>query len=141
MCVFLLLPRVKMSDDWKQQLMFRTVKAADIAYLTLIYFALGAGISMPLDHLFGKFDPVAAQKKHVALLLFEIFAQVAMLGVLVYIVRNVVERIPSPLEGVAGLQHKKLKELGNAAIFVFFLFFYQKYLIDKMNYVYKRMFP
>ena len=116
-----------------ETLKFRVVKSADIAYLTLLYF------SMPLDRAFGTFDPVKADKKNVMLLMFEIFAHVAMLGVIVYIVRNVVERIPSPFEGVAGLQHKKLKELGNAAIFVFFLFFYQKYLIDKMNYVYKRL--
>lgn len=125
----------------RQQILFRVVKAADIAYLTLIYFILGAGLGMPIDRMLGKFDPREADKKNIVLLLFEIFSQVALLGILVYITRNFVEIIPSPLEGVAGLQHKKLKELGNAAIFVFFLFFYQKYLIDKMNYVYKRMFP
>lgn len=125
----------------QKALVFRVVKAADIAYLTLIYFILGAGLGMPIDRMLGKFDPKKADQKHLMLLLFEIFSHVALLGILVYVVRNLVEVIPSPLEGVAGLQHRKLKELGNAAIFVFFLFFYQKNLIDKMNYVYKRMFP
>jgi hypothetical protein len=133
------LHHLQMDAQTLETLKFRVVKSADIAYLTLLYFVFGAAISMPLDRAFGTFDPVKADKKNVMLLMFEIFAHVAMLGVIVYIVRNVVERIPSPFEGVAGLQHKKLKELGNAAIFVFFLFFYQKYLIDKMNYVYKRL--
>jgi hypothetical protein len=118
---------------------FRAIKALDISYLTLIYFVFGVTISMSLDKAFGKFDPVKADKKNVALLMVEIVAQVSLLGVIIYIVRNIVEKIPSPLEGVAGLQHKKLKELGNASVFVFFLMFYQKYLIDKMNYVYKRI--
>jgi hypothetical protein len=120
---------------------FRFIKGLDIAYLTLIYFIFGICISMPLDRFFGKFDPVEADKQLVSVLLLEIVAHVAMLGVIIYIVRNIVEKIPSPFEGIQGLQHLKLKELGNAAVFVFFLMFYQKHLIDKMNYVYKRIYP
>jgi hypothetical protein len=129
----------KLQGITKQDVAFRFIKAADIAYLSLLYFIFGVAISMPLDRAFGNFNPMRADKKHIMLLLFEISAHVAMLGVIVYTVRNLAELIPSPLEGVAGLQHKKLKELGNAAIFVFFLFFYQKHLQDKMNYVYKRL--
>ena len=118
---------------------FRAVKMLDISYLTLIYFFLGFLISMRLNKQFGKFDPEVADKKSTERILAEIGLHVCLLGVIIYIVRNLVEKIPSPFEGVEGLQHKQLKELGNATVFVFFLMFYQKHLQDKMNYVYNRL--
>lgn len=120
-------------------LKFRLVKSLDIAYLTFIYFIFGVGLSMPIDQALGKFDSVEAEKKGMPRLLFEVAMHVAFLGIIIYIVRNVVERIPSPFDGVAGLQHNKLKELGSASVFVFFLMFYQKNLVDRMNYIHHRI--
>jgi hypothetical protein len=120
-------------------LKFRAVKALDISYLTVLSFVFGVTISLSLDKAFGTFDPEKADKKNIALLMLEIVGHVCLLGVIIYIMRNVLEKIPSPLEGVQGLQHKKLKELGTASVFIFFLMFYQKHLIAKMDYVYNRI--
>jgi hypothetical protein len=118
---------------------FRIVKALDISYLTVIFFTFGFIISMILDKHFGKFNSEEADKKSTLRLLVEIVLHVCLLGVIIYAVRNIVEKIPSPFEGKYGFQHKKLKELGNASVFIFFLMFYQKHLQEKMNYVYKRL--
>ena len=118
---------------------FRLVKVLDISYVTTLYFVLACAISIPLDKLFGKFDPKKADKKHLSVLFSEIILHAWLLGAIIYFGRNIVELIPSPFEGMQGLVHSKLKELGNGAIFTYFLIFYQKYLRDKMLYVQSRL--
>jgi len=120
-------------------LAFRTVKVADIAYVTTLYFVLACVISIPLDKAFGTFNAKEEEKKSTARLMAEVLAHAWLLGAIIYLTRNVVELIPSPFEGVQGLIHSKVKELGNASVFIFFLMFYQKYLRDKLAFIQARL--
>jgi hypothetical protein len=62
-------------------------------------------------------------------LLFHFF----LIGITVYLIRNVVGMIPYPLDGVAGYQHSRLKELGGGAVLTFMVFLFQKNLTDKVK--------
>jgi hypothetical protein len=48
-------------------------------------------------------------------------AMIWIIGVSTYIIRNIVELIPSPFEGIQGLIHKRVKELGSAGVYTLIL--------------------
>jgi hypothetical protein len=88
----------------------------------------------------GPFDAKKAASKSTARLILEVVLHIWTIGVLVYIARNVVELIPFPLNGVHGFEHKRVKELSNAAVFTFVTLFFQKNLRARMEYTYERIY-
>ena len=83
--------------------------------LTVIYFfAFALGVS--LDRAIGKFDAAEADRKTTGRVMAECIGHIYLCGVVVYLTRNIVERVPFPLDGVAGFAHGKVKELTNAAV-------------------------
>jgi len=78
------------------------------------------------------FSAAEADKKTTRRLMGECIADIWLSGSIVYLTRNVVERVPFPLDGVAGFVHGKVKELTNAVVFTFVFMYYQKNLRDKL---------
>lgn len=120
----------------QDELLFRTIKITDIGYITVLYFFSAFFLSTWVDYrLLGKFDPRAADKKTVGRLLAECLLHVYLIGALIYIARNLIELIPSPLDGIAGFEHRRVKELGNAAVFTFIFLLFQRHLREKLLYI------
>jgi hypothetical protein len=57
-----------------------------------------------------------------------------------YIIRNVVERIPFPLEGVFGYKHDKLKERYGMIISGFILMYYQDSFRERLSLIFNTFF-
>lgn len=124
-----------------QELVFRVVKIGDIGYITTIYFLLAFFISTWVDiRLLGPFQRERAARKSTGRLLGECILHIYLVGVLIYIVRNVVELVPSPFNGIQGFEHRRVKELTNAAVFTFIFLFYQKHLREKLFYLSERIY-
>jgi hypothetical protein len=71
------------------------------------------------------------------LLFLEICGQLFIIGILVYILRNLIELIPFPLEGIYGYQHTKVRELYSGGIALTFGIFYaQENIKQKLNYIF-----
>jgi len=125
--------------DWQHDLLMRTIKIIDIGYVTVIYFFLGFYLSIYVDHKLGEFDEAAADKKSTWRLTLECIVHIYLIGVLVYVMRNVVEKIPFPLDGYKGFVHLKVKEVTNATVFVFIFLIFQYHLRKKLDYLRKRI--
>jgi len=124
-----------------QELAFRMVKIGDIGYITVLYFLLAFFISTWVDvRLMGPFKRQVADRKSTGRLLGECILHIYLVGILIYIVRNVVELIPSPFNGIQGFEHRRVKELTNAAVFTFIFLFYQRHLRDKLLYLGDRLY-
>ena len=117
----------------------RGVKIIDIAYVAAIYLTLGAILSISIDRQLGKFDSEEADKKSTAQLYGEVLLHFASIGILMYVVRNIVEWIPFPLNGLYGYDHMRLNELRNAGLFGVIFFLFQNNLRDKLIYISKRV--
>jgi hypothetical protein len=50
-----------------------------------------------------------------------------------YVLRNIVERLPTPVEGIGGFQHKRLKELSGGSILGASMIYFSKSLSIKIN--------
>lgn len=125
---------------WQRDITLRSIKVLDIGYIAAIYFTLAFFLSTWVDMKLGAFDPKEQEHKPTYQLVFECIFHIYLVGVLVYIVRNLVEKIPFPLDGVQGFIHLKVKELTNATVFVFIFLLYQKNLRDRLDYIRTRLY-
>jgi len=58
-------------------------------------------------------------------------------GIVIYILKNLIEHIPSPFDGFYGFKHMQTKELIDAPILAFTILYYQFNLTRKLEYLYK----
>jgi len=106
----------------------------DIGLLTILYFICGYILSWLINKIYINFDPNNARMKLV--LLLEVCGQLFIIGILVYILRNIIELIPFPLEGIYGYQHTRVRELYSGGIAIAFGVFYaQENIKEKLNYI------
>lgn len=118
--------------------LFLVVKLFDIGLVTMYYFAFGIIISVLIDKSLGKFNEEDYKTVSSFRLFLEIVGHLFALGVLSYILRNLIERIPFPFEGIGGFQHLQLKEIQGGIVLSFVLLFFQSNLTDKIMYLKKR---
>ena len=118
---------------------FVLVKLLDIGLVTVYFFVLGLAAAKAFDGVMGDFDEENYQKISMLQLFVEIVLQLFALGVISYILRNVVRLIPFPLDGVAGFHHNRLKELDGGEVMALVLILFQHNLINKVLYFVRRV--
>jgi len=128
-----------MDQSMSNNLMFRLVKIVDIGYVASFYFVIGLIASRLFDKFFGLFDPKKEDKKNVFQCGLELVGMIWLIGVSTYIVRNLAELIPSPVDGIYGFKHSKLKELGGAAVYSLIFMGYAYHFRAKLDYFNKRL--
>lgn len=117
----------------KKQIIITSIKIVDIAYVSMIYATIIITFSVLFDYLIGAVDEKKEAEKNIALVILECLLHICLIAITAYVVRNIVERIPFPLDGVQGFMHNKVKELGGGPIYGFLLFFYSKNLRRKLE--------
>jgi hypothetical protein len=120
---------------------FLIAKLVDIGLTTVYMLVAAIAISWVVEHWYGPFEPKEHESRSTLSLALEIVTHFFLLGVLAYLVRNVVERIPYPLEGVGGFQHHRLKEVEDAGVFIIVFLFYDEHLAQLLKYFATRIFP
>ena len=118
---------------------FLTAKLADIGLVTIYFFTAAFVFSWLIERYVGPFDEEETKRRSTASLIGEVLLQFFLLGILTYAIRNVVERIPFPLEGFGGFQHARLKEVDDAGVFVIVFLFYQERLARNLKHIAKRL--
>lgn len=128
---------MKFQIDYKKlekEAVIRSIKMLDISLLTILYFLLGYVCSWAINKLYFEFDPNDSHNK--ILVILEVCLQIGIIGIIIYIIRNIIGLIPFPLEGVYGYKHKLVKELYSGGIAISFGVFFAQYNIkEKMDYI------
>ena len=89
-----------------------------------------------VDKGMGKLNLMDESRKSIGRLIVEFIIAIWVFGVLIYISRNIVEKIPFPLDRWHGFSHDRVKELHSGMVFsLTFLMFsnYYKTKIEFMN--------
>jgi len=123
----------------QKEIRIRSIKILDIGFITAIYLTLGIVLAKLCDRILGEFDEEKEDKKPLWLVLTELFFYLWFIGVVIYVVRNVVPLIPFPFHGVHGYDHFRVKELINAVVFVIMFMNFQTYYQKKIKYVLNRL--
>ena len=112
------------------------IKMLDITYLTIIYVTISIVFSVCLNKLIGPFNKKDAHKKSTLRLILEIYLNFSVIAIAAYLIRNLVEYIPFPLDNMYDFNHSKVNELNGGIIFGFSILYYQINLCDKINYLF-----
>lgn len=118
---------------------FLFAKLLDIGLVTVYYFFIGFVLSALIDDQLGDFSHENYKKTSTLWIILEIVTHLFALGIFSYVIRNLIERIPYPLEGYGGFHHIRLKEIQGGIVLSFVLLFFQKNLNDKIMYLKKRV--
>lgn len=116
----------------KEELVIRSIKILDIAYIFSFYASAGFFLSILLEKIFPKYSDEKYKKMSSGRLLLEICLQFAAIGIIVYITKNLFELIPFPFDGIYGYEHSKVKELGSAMPLIYTILYFQISLRDKL---------
>jgi hypothetical protein len=118
---------------------FVAVKLLDIGLVTIYFFVLGLAAAKGFDAVMGEFKEENFDDVPIWKLFLQIVLQLFALGIIAYVLRNIVKHIPFPLDGVAGFHHERLKELDGGEVMALVLILFQRNLIDKVLYFVKRV--
>lgn len=125
--------------NYKKEIIIRSIKIIDIGYITVIYVILGIFLARLCDKYLGKFDEKKANKKTIFQHMIELILLLWFIGVVIYIVRNLVPLIPFPLDGYYGFKHLKVKELTSATFFTISFMYFQVYYQNKIKYIFSKI--
>lgn len=106
--------------------------------MTAIYFVLGMIVSAIFDNLYGPFNEKIEEGKSTFRLWGEIILHLSLVGVAVYILRNLVKVIPFPLNALFGYSHNEVKELSGDIVLTFSIL-NQNVLRRKVEILYNRL--
>jgi hypothetical protein len=120
-----------------KDLSIRSIKLLDIGYITVIYFIIGIAMVKLCDIFFGKYDEEREKKKSSLRRGLECIAIMWLFGIVIYLVRNITELIPSPFDGIRGFDHMRVKELKDATIFTFVFLHFQEFFSEKFKSYYQ----
>ena len=126
--------------NYKKELIIRGIKILDIGYITVIYVMFGIILAKICDKKLGNFDEKEADKKSIYKHVFELILLLWLIGVIIYIVRNLVPLIPFPLDGLYGFKHLKMKELTSATFFTISFMYFQVYYQNKIKYIFSKIY-
>jgi hypothetical protein len=116
-------------------ILFKCIKFTDIAYVSTLFFIVGYYFGIYIDYfcsyLFGK----NFNEKQMIYLMLEILFQIILVSIFAYIGRNLVEKIPFPLDGTFGFVHQNLKELNAVGFINIFIYSFQYYMQDKLEFI------
>ena len=123
----------------KKEIIIRSIKILDIGYVTALYLTLGIILAKVCDLYINIYDEEEDNKKSTWVILLELILYSWFLGVVIYIVRNIVPLIPFPLDGKYGFDHLRVKEVTSGATFSIAFIFYQTNYRNKINNLLKRV--
>lgn len=123
----------------------RSVKILDIGYIAILYFSIGVFITALYDKLFGDWSQEVDSRKSSLHLGIELLGMIWLFGITTYVVRNIVEIIPSPMSYIPlsnperKFDHRRVKELSSATVFTLILMGTSYHFRNKLEYFYKRI--
>lgn len=123
----------------KNEVLIRGIKMIDIGFITAIYLTIGIVFAKLCDKTLGPFDEEKESAKPLWKILVELVLYLWFIGIIIYIVRNIVPLIPFPLDGMYGFEHSRVKELMNATVFSITFIYFQEYYQKKIKYLFTRL--
>jgi len=107
----------------------------NVIYISSIYFIIAMSLSLILDEISGPFNLEKQENKPTLLLITEVLLYICMLGVIVFFVKKLVNKIKLPIY----TSNDELTDLAGGVVFYFVLMFFQSNFSYKLVYLRYRL--
>jgi hypothetical protein len=120
---------------------FLSIKLISIVFYSVLYFIFGFITSISLNSVMSSLNEEDIKNKknnpkYIVKVILDIIFNFALIGVSFYFIRKIVKYyIPYPLDGVAGFDKMKLKEIQGGIIIATIYMTFQTKLISKLNFI------
>lgn len=117
----------------RHEVIIRSIKIFDIFYITAITSLVGFFAAYCMDtYIFPPWNQKAEEAKPTWQLFLEIVGILGLFGTTTYILRNLVQLIPFPFEGVEGFVHHRVQEVVSGGSMGLFLFWFSTNLMNRI---------
>lgn len=122
-------------------MMFLIIKLIGISYVTVLHVVLSLAVSKFIDIIIPniEIDP-NIKREPLPRCISLIFLNIILVSLAFYLIRNIVDKIPFPLNNMYGYNHSKLKERNNIILSSFLLSYYQTKMRARIDMVFKHLF-
>lgn len=110
-------------------ILFKIVKPLNMLYVGVLYMILGGIIAIIVNFILPKRDEETCKKMNIVYLGIETVFLSSTLYLMVYYVRGIVKKIGSPLDGIAGFDFYKLREINGGIVLSFAIILFSKKII------------
>lgn len=107
---------------------FLLIKIIDLVFIVTIYFIVAFLASLMIRKIMTSIFPDNETNKF--LLALEIVLSIVLIVVVSYFLRNMIQVIPFPLDGIYGFDHHRVKELQGGMLTTLLFLFNGKMFID-----------
>jgi hypothetical protein len=111
--------------------MLHIIRLLGVAWVAILCFWISFIVSRVLDN----FTPKLDASKSKARLVLEVTLQFAIIGVIAFMSRGLIKKVPFPFDGASGYIHSQLNEIRTVPLFVFIFMFFQTRTQEKMRYL------
>jgi hypothetical protein len=128
-----LLPEVE--NALIKEIIIRIIKISDIFFITFLYGIFGMMAALTLDKYVFKyisFQEKENKYKTFLVLFSEILLSLTIIGIVAYFLRNILQMVPFPLDGIYGFSHLRVNEVRSGAIIGTILMYFSKTLRAKI---------
>tara|TARA_B100002051_G_scaffold246080_1_gene253916 strand:+ start:314 stop:706 length:393 start_codon:yes stop_codon:yes gene_type:complete len=122
-----------------KEITIRSIKMVDISLLGVYYLFGGIILSLIIDKLFPVYDEEVYRNKPLLEIFLEICLNISLIMIIVYILRNIVGKIPFPFDGVAGYDHKRVSEIKGGILIAFAIITFQPKFKNKITLLINRL--
>lgn len=138
--MFIAKDNTEFTNGTELSLPFRLVKVADIIYTTLVcclvvlftLTLLQKSIFKWIEQLLNSISSTTVTTTNRSIVFGLFIFLFSLFAVLAYILRNVIEKIPSPFHGMQGLNHRKLSEISDMSNLVLIILIVQTPMYNKL---------
>ena len=106
--------------------MIHIVRLLGVAWVAVLCFWISFIVSRVLDNFTSKLD----ESKSKARLVMEVTLQFALIGIIAFMCRVLIKKVPFPFDG-----YSRLNEVRTVPLFVFIFMFFQGRTQEKMRYL------
>lgn len=122
-------------SDLQTEIIVRSIKIFAIAYFFVLAFIFSFFIARYIDAFFDHIYGDNYKSKNINILYLEALSQIIVLGITSYIIRNIIQLIPFPFEGIHRFEYLRVKEVTSPPTVTFFLFIFQYKYQAKLSYI------
>lgn len=111
--------------------MFNSIRILGVAYVSILTFVAAWLLSTLLDRVT---PPLRRDRSKIRVFL-EVCIQFGIIGVIGFMSRGLIKKIPFPIDGAEGYVHSSLNDLRTLPWYVFIFMFFQKKTQEKMKFL------